>query len=97
MGPGKAELLEQVHKTGSIAEAAEKMEMSYMRAWQLIKTMERCFNEPLVIRHRGGAKRGGAELSETGLRILELYRELEARSLEANNQIWGELSGLLKD
>ena len=35
-GPGKAVLLKLVEETGSISEAAKRMEMSYMRAWSLI-------------------------------------------------------------
>jgi len=42
IGPGKAELLDQVQATKSIARAAKRMKMSYVRAWTLIKTMERC-------------------------------------------------------
>jgi molybdate transport system regulatory protein len=45
----KAALLESVAKNGSITEAAEKMETSYMRAWSLIKTMNGCFKSPLVM------------------------------------------------
>ncbi len=36
MGPGKAELLEAIEKTGSISAAAREMNMSYRRAWQLV-------------------------------------------------------------
>jgi len=38
LGPGKVDLLELIGRTGSIAEAAKRMEMSYMRAWKLVKT-----------------------------------------------------------
>jgi len=54
LGPGKVELLGFVRETGSIAEAAKQMGMSYMRAWTLIKTMNACFKEPLVEAVRGG-------------------------------------------
>ena len=54
LGPGKADLLAVVAETGSIREAAERMHMSYMRAWTLIRTMNRCFKEPLVVSIRGG-------------------------------------------
>ena len=71
LGPGKAELLALVSETGSISEAAKRMEMSYMRAWSLIQTMNACFKEPVVEAVRGGHKRGGAELTETGRRAQE--------------------------
>ena len=36
MGPGRADLLEGIAETGSIAEAAKRMGMSYKRAWSLV-------------------------------------------------------------
>ena len=83
LGPGKADLLEHVRETGSIAAAARKMGMSYMRAWMLVKTMERCFKEPLIEVARGGARHGGAKLTPNGKRVLELYRKIERQSLTA--------------
>jgi hypothetical protein len=47
LGPGKADLLTLVGETGSIRDAAQRMRMSYMRAWKLIQTMNACFCEPL--------------------------------------------------
>jgi molybdate transport system regulatory protein len=83
IGPGKAELLEHVQRAGSISEAAKHMGMSYMRAWTLVKTMERCFKKPLVAVARGGAKHGGAQLTENGKLVLELYRKMESDGLKA--------------
>ncbi len=96
LGPGKVELLERVHETGSIAEAAESLEMSYMRAWTLIKTMEQCFAEPLIRVSRGGAAHGGAKLTANGLKILKLYREMEAEGLRATANIRRRLLALLR-
>src|SRR5271156_656841 len=47
-GPGKAELLQLVAETGSIRKAASRMNMSYMRAWSLIQTMNACFKQPVI-------------------------------------------------
>src|SRR2546428_12408004 len=97
IGPGKAELLDHVQDTKSIARAAKRMNMSYMRAWTLIKTMERCFKQPLVKAARGGPKGGGAELTATGQMVLALYHRLQARSLQATQAVWRELQELLRD
>ena len=97
IGPGKAELLDQVQETKSIARAAKRMKMSYMRAWTLIKTMECCFKRPLVSAVRGGAKGGGAALTETGQKVLTLYHRLETESLQATRATWSELRTLLRD
>jgi molybdate transport system regulatory protein len=96
MGPGKADLLEEVARAGSIVEAAAELDMSYMRAWTLIKTMERCFKQPLGKVSRGGAKHGGAELTNTGKRVLELYRDMEVESQKATVGTRREMAKLLR-
>src|SRR5580765_3171832 len=83
IGPGKAELLASVGETGSISEAAKRMKMSYMRAWMLIQTMTGCFKTPVVLTVRGGEHGGGAELTDTGRKALQLYQEMENASLGA--------------
>src|SRR5271166_3816786 len=76
-GPGKADLLALIGQTGSINQAAKRMGMSYMRAWSLVRTMNRSFRKPLVLATHGGAGGGGAQLTETGRQILALYRQME--------------------
>jgi molybdate transport system regulatory protein len=96
LGPGKAELLQYLKETGSIAEAARRIGMSYMRAWTLLKTMERCFKQPLVKTGRGGRQGGGATLTETGLKALALYEKMEAESLRVIQPAWLEMRQLLR-
>lgn len=88
LGPGKADLLEAIAKTGSIRAAAESLGMSYMRAWNLIRTMNAAFRSPLVEKERGGAEQGGARLTERGARILALYRRMEAKAAKAIEPLW---------
>jgi molybdate transport system regulatory protein len=84
IGPGKAQLLELLQKTGSITQAAREMKMSYMRAWTLIRTMNRCFKEPVVVTTHGGAHGGGgAALSDAGRKVLALYKTMDAKCLRA--------------
>lgn len=83
LGPGKADLLEALARTGSLAQAAREMEMSYMRAWSLVRTMNAAFRRPLVTTRRGGQGRGGTALTPTGERVLGLYRKMQARTLRA--------------
>ncbi|MGA9778588.1 MAG: winged helix-turn-helix domain-containing protein [Limisphaerales bacterium] len=96
-GPGKAELLALVAETGSIGKAAIRMGMSYMRAWSLIQTMNASFKRPVIKAVRGGQARGGAELTETGRRVLALYRRVEKDSLKAIQADWRALRKLLHD
>jgi len=91
IGPGKADILEGIEETGSIAAAGRRMNMSYKRAWLLVDTMNRCFETPLVETSRGGRAKGGAVLTRTGREVLERYRRMEALTARA---IEGELEAL---
>jgi molybdate transport system regulatory protein len=97
LGPGKVDLLALVGKTGSIREAADRMGMSYMRAWTLIRTMNSCFKEPLVEAVRGGRAHGGAALTDTGRKALKLYQQMEKDCLEATRARWKALRALLRE
>ena len=82
-GPGKAELLEHIRDTGSIAAAGRRMKMSYTRAWGLVEAMNRDFAAPLVHSAKGGAQRGGAVLTELGAEVLQRYRHIQVASARA--------------
>jgi molybdate transport system regulatory protein len=78
-GPGKADLLEGIRDTGSIAAAGRRMKMSYTRAWGLVVELNEEFRKPLVESAKGGAVRGGATLTPLGVEVLERYRRMEQR------------------
>jgi molybdate transport system regulatory protein len=82
-GPGKAELLEAIRDSGSIAAAGRRMGMSYQRAWDLVAAMNAHFREPVVAAAKGGARGGGTALTPLGVEILAAYREIEALAAEA--------------
>ena len=95
-GPGKADLLELIAETGSIGKAASRMKMSYMRAWSLVQTMNRCFKKPLVLATHGGKGGGGAELTKVGRQILALYRQLETKASAATQATSNKIISLLE-
>lgn len=96
LGPGKADLLAAIDASGSLREAARTLDMSYMRAWTLVRTMNAAFRAPLVERTRGGSRHGGAHLTPLGRRILGLYREMEEVSLDAIAPAWRKIRRELK-
>lgn len=55
-GPGKADLLDAIQATGSISAAGKQLGMSYRRAWMLVDSMNRCFQQPLVQTATGGTQ-----------------------------------------
>lgn len=97
LGWGKILLLRQIQETGSIAEAARILGMSYNHAWSLIKLMNQHFKEPVVSASRGGPGRGGAVITPAGEKVLELYEEMASECLKATKTQWRRLQGMLND
>lgn len=97
LGPGKADLLERIRDTGSIAAAGRAMGMSYKRAWSLVEAMNGFFRDPLVESSRGGATGGGASLTVTGEKVLALYRSIEDTTAAANGPAIDALQAMLAD
>ncbi|AHM04669.1 DNA-binding protein domain protein of ModE [Roseibacterium elongatum DSM 19469] len=96
-GPGKADLLEAIRDTGSIAAAGRRLGMSYKRAWSLVEEMNDAWRAPLVACVRGGAQGGGAALTGQGAQVLSLYRRLEHRAALAGADEIAALADLLGD
>lgn len=83
LGPGKAELLERVEDTGSIRKAAAAMDMSYRRAWLLIKETEQIMGAAVITAETGGAHGGGTVLTPLGRVVVEKYRSVERKAAKA--------------
>ncbi|NLC35254.1 MAG: LysR family transcriptional regulator [Alcaligenaceae bacterium] len=97
MGPGKVDLLEAIAEAGSISGAARLMNMSYRRAWMLIETLNGSLEAPAVVTVTGGAKGGGARLTETGEEIIRRYRAIEETANRAAADDIAALTRLLKE
>ncbi len=92
IGPGKADLLDSIAATGSIAAAGRQMAMSYRRAWLLMDQMNRMFQAPVVTTAKGGkGGGGGAALTDFGREVLARYRNMQVRTARA---IAGDLTAL---
>jgi molybdate transport system regulatory protein len=97
IGPGKIKLLELIDAVGSISAAGRRMNMSYRRAWLLVDSVNRCFREPLVAAHHGGAHGGGASLTDAGVAVVRHYRAVEAAAHAAGAAHLDALNGALAD
>lgn len=98
LGPGKADLLEGIAESGSLAGAGARLAMSPKRVWGLVREMNTAFRDPLVETEKGGTGGGGsARLTPAGRLVLDRYRAMEA---ETNARIAAgvaELRGLMRD
>ncbi len=95
MGLGKADLLEAIQETGSISGAGRRQGLSYRKAWLMVNEMNRCFATPVVEAMKGGAKGGGAQVTEVGREALRQYRSLQALAEAAIEQELREFRNLL--
>ena len=88
IGPGKIELLEHIHATGSISAAGRAMAMSYKRAWDLVDELNRICGQAAVTRQTGGRNGGGAALTPFGESLVARYRDIErAAGMAARRQL----------
>lgn len=97
MGWGRADLLEHIAATGSIAAAGRQMKMSYKRAWALVEAMNSIFKAPLVEAAKGGAGGGVARLTALGAEVLAAYRALEAAAAKAGAAPMAMISAALRE
>jgi molybdate transport system regulatory protein len=96
LGPGRVQLLELVGETGSLRAAATRMGMAYMTAWKHVRVLNAQFRTPVVLSTRGGKTGGGAMLTKTGWRAVELYHRMEEKSHAAIQAGLRDFRALLK-
>ena len=83
IGPGKIQLLENIHTCGSISAAGRAMDMSYKRAWDLVDEINRICRHAAVARQTGGKNGGGAILTPFGMSLVARYRKIERDAASA--------------
>jgi molybdate transport system regulatory protein len=83
IGPGKIQLLENIHACGSISAAGRAMDMSYKRAWDLVDEINRICRQAAVDRQTGGRNGGGAVLTPFGISLVARYRKIERDAASA--------------
>ena len=78
-GPGVCELLERIRETGSIQAAAARMDMSYSKAWKILKHAEETMGTELITRVSGGRNGGSSTLTRAGEDTVREFREMETK------------------
>ena len=77
-GPGVARLLRAVAEEGSLNQAAKAMELSYSKAWKILRNAEAALDISFLERTIGGVHGGGSQLTREGQAFLERYEEYQA-------------------
>jgi molybdate transport system regulatory protein len=84
IGPGKIALLEAIRVTGSLTDAAKRLDMSYRRAWLLLDELNGSLRTPAVLSVKGGPQGGGSQVTSVGERLVDIYRRIEDTAASAN-------------
>ncbi len=84
---GRMKILETIDRTGSINKTAKALGMSYKTVWSKIKTTEKNLGKSVVLADR----KKGSTLTKDGRRLLEKYKELKQRCIEADDMIFNDV------
>jgi len=87
MGKGRMEILDSIDRTGSINRTSKEMKMSYKAVWSKIKSTEKNFGKPVV----HADKKTGTKLTDEGRKLLEKYRQLKKRCIQADDTIFEDI------
>lgn len=87
LGPGKVALLELIDTEGSLSRAAEKMGISYRRAWLFMQQINRAFDEVTVATPEHGHGGARARLTEFGRELIRHYRLIEQEAARSGAQL----------
>ena len=87
IGKGRAEILANIERTGSINQAANVMKMSYKGVWSKIKATEKHLNQNIVHADR----QEGTRLTRQGKELLEQYKQLEKKCMASDDKIFSKI------
>ena len=85
-GPGIAELLIGIEKSGSLNQAAKDMNMAYSKAWRIIREVEDKLGFMLI--ERRGAH--GSVLTVQGKTTLETFMRMEQKATAAAQKVFNQ-------
>lgn len=72
----RADLLRAIDETGSVAAAAERLQLPYRTAWKKLRRMEEAAGRPLLASGSGGTDGGGSVLTPAARELLEAFQRL---------------------
>ena len=77
IGWGRAKLLEQIHQSGNMVDAAKILNIPYRKAWQLVKEMNANSLTEIVTKEVGGKFGSKSVLTDYGKNILKQFKIAE--------------------
>ncbi len=79
MGIGVLWLLRKIEENKSLRAAAKELDISYSKAFNMIRNLEKGLNKQILIRQKGGQNRSGAFLTDYAKSFIESYEIFQKR------------------
>lgn len=101
MGIGVLWLLQGVKKHGSLRKAAAAMDISYSKAFGMVKRLEETLGKEVLVRQKGGQAREGAYLTTFAESFVILYDEFQQKAKAAVTEPYEDfckkLAGIMEE
>jgi molybdate transport system regulatory protein len=92
-GEGPFHLLRMVAEKGSLSQAAKSLNMSYQKAWFIIRRSEEKLGFPLLERRIGGVAGGGSQVTEAGKEFMKNYSRFRKEMEKKLNAVFQKYFG----
>jgi molybdate transport system regulatory protein len=96
VGNGKFELLLAIEELESLTTAAEKLNISYRKAWGNLREIETRLGFPIVTKLRGGKIGGKTMLNPDGIKLIAAYKlflaEIETNMHDSAKKFWASVN-----
>ena len=96
VGDGKFDLLLCIDELESLMAAAEKLGISYRKAWGNIREIEQRLGFNIVEKHRGGKDGGKTLLNQEGKKLINAYKEflhdIDTLMHDAARKFWAKVN-----
>ena len=79
MGIGVLWLLQKIEEKKSLRSAALDLDISYSKAYNMVRNLEKGLGKQILIRQKGGQSRGGAVLTDFAKDFIKSYDAFQAR------------------
>ncbi len=96
VGDGKFELLLCIDELKSLTAAADRLGISYRKAWGNLRDIEEHLGFSIVDKHRGGKEGGKTELNHEGKKLIKAYKEflidIDTLMHDAARSFWAKVN-----
>lgn len=96
-GDGKYNLFKTIEETGSLKHATARMNLSYRKTWDRIRSIEKKLGYPVIETTQGGPTGGNTVLTSEGKKLMKAFEDIHSRCDQFIRDRIKEVSPLLEN